>query len=293
MTRIVCFGEVLWDVFPTQKKIGGAPLNVALRLHSFQNDVTIISSVGDDENGKELLHFIEKQGVYTGNIQINKNYETSKVAVVLDEKGAASYTITHPCAWDFIEINKHLLSLVKVSDAFIFGSLVSRNKQSETTLKKLLTFSSFAVFDVNLRPPHYTIAVLTNLMKAAHFIKFNDDELLEISTSLGVTLKTIEDQVQFIASHTTTQNICVTKGSKGAVLFYEGTFFYNDGYVVKVADTVGSGDSFLATLIDALLKKVAPQKAIDTACAVGALVAKNKGANPVISEQDIEAILIE
>ena len=105
--------------------------------------------------------------------------------------------------------------------------------------------------------------------------------------------KTIEDQVQFIASHTTTQNICVTKGSKGAVLFYEGTFFYNDGYVVKVADTVGSGDSFLATLIDALLKKVAPQKAIDTACAVGALVAKNKGANPVISEQDIEAILIE
>ena len=130
-------------------------------------------------------------------------------------------------------------------------------------------------------------------MKAAHFIKFNDDELIEICTSLGVTLKTIEDQVQFIASHTTTQNICVTKGSKGAVLFYEGTFFYNDGYVVKVADTVGSGDSFLATLIDALLKKVAPQKAIDTACAVGALVAKNKGANPVISEQDIEAILIE
>jgi fructokinase len=293
MTRIVCFGEVLWDVFPTQKKIGGAPLNVALRLHSFQNDVTIISSVGDDENGKELLRFIEEQGVYTGNIQINKNYETSKVAVILDQKGAASYTITHPCAWDFIEINKRLLSLVKVSDAFIFGSLVSRNKQSETTLKKLLTLSSFAVFDVNLRPPHYTIAVLTNLMKAAHFIKFNDDELLEICTSLGVTLKTIEDQLQFIASHTTTQNICVTKGSKGAVLFYEGTFFYNDGYVVKVADTVGSGDSFLATLIDALLKKVAPQKAIDTACAVGALVAKNKGANPVISEQDIEAILIE
>ena len=293
MTKIVCFGEVLWDVFPTQKKIGGAPLNVALRLHSFQNDVTIISSVGDDENGKELLRFIEEQGVYTGNIQINKNYETSKVAVALDQKGAASYTITHPCAWDFIEINKRLLSLVKVSDAFIFGSLVSRNKQSETTLKKLLTLSSFAVFDVNLRPPHYTIAVLTNLMKAAHFIKFNDDELLEICTSLGVTLKTIEDQLQFIASHTTTQNICVTKGSKGAVLFYEGTFFYNDGYVVKVADTVGSGDSFLATLIDALLKKVAPQKAIDTACAVGALVAKNKGANPVISEQDIEAILIE
>ncbi len=257
MNKITCFGEVLWDVFPTHKKIGGAPLNVALRLHSFQNDVTIISSVGDDENGKELLRFIEEQGVYTGNIQINKNYETSKVAVALDQKGAASYTITLPCAWDFIEINKRLLSLVKVSDAFIFGSLVSRNKQSETTLKKLLTLSSFAVFDVNLRPPHYTIAVLTNLMKAAHFIKFNDDELIEICTSLGVTLKTIEDQVQFIASHTTTQNICVTKGSKGAVLFYEGTFFYNDGYVVKVADTVGSGDSFLATKA---LNKRAPSK---------------------------------
>ena len=122
MNKITCFGEVLWDVFPTHKKIGGAPLNVALRLHSFQNDVTIISSVGDDKNGKELLHFIEEQGVYTGNIQINKNYETSKVSVALDQKGAASYAITHPCAWDFIEINKRLYRWLRYQMLLFLGA---------------------------------------------------------------------------------------------------------------------------------------------------------------------------
>ena len=291
MSKIVCFGEVLWDVFPTHKKIGGAPLNVALRLHSFQNDVTIISSVGDDKNGKELLYFIEEQGVYTGNIQINKNYETSKVAVVLDQNGAASYTITHPCAWDFIELNKRLLSLVKVSDAFIFGSLVSRNKQSETTLKKLLTLSSFAVFDVNLRPPHYDLSSIQVLMNAANFIKFNDDEISEISKNLGIQGQSIEQTIVFIATNTNTASICVTLGEKGAILYYEKRFFYCNGYQVKVADTVGSGDSFLATLIDVLLKRKDAQLAIDKACAVGALVAKNRGANPKISGIEIDAIM--
>ncbi len=291
MNKVCCFGEVLWDVFPTHKKIGGAPLNVALRLYSFYNNVSIISSVGDDKNGKELLHFIEEYGVSIDHIQINKKYKTSEVSVFLDKKGAASYTINDPCAWDFIDINENLLSLVEQSDAFIFGSLIARNKQSATTLKKLLSVARFAVFDVNLRPPYYNIPVLINLMKAAHFIKFNDDELLEICTNLGATVTTIQDQVQFIATLTDTQNICVTRGSKGALFFIDELFFYNSGYKITVSDTVGSGDSFLATLIDALLKKKSPQKSIDLACAVGALVAQNEGANPLISSEEIDTIL--
>mgnify|MGYP006108352731 CR=1 FL=1 len=291
MHKITCFGEVLWDVFPTHKKIGGAPLNVALRLHSFKNAVSIISSIGDDKNGKELKNYIEQQGLSTAYIQINTTHETSKVAVKLDEKGAATYKIKKPCAWDYIFLEEQLLSLVKKSDAFIFGSLVTRNKQSEDTLKALLNAAVFSVFDVNLRPPHYQIEKLKALMKSASLIKFNDDELFEINEKLGFINKSVKENIKYISKFTNTLQICVTRGGAGAILYYNQKFYENNGYKVTVADTVGAGDSFLATLIDCLLKKENPQKAIDTACAVGALVTKNHGANPKISLEEIKKII--
>ena len=290
MTKIVCFGEVLWDVFPTHKTIGGAPLNVALRLKSFQNDISLISCLGDDTSGKELKLELEKFSI-SYYLQTDKEYKTSTVAISLDKNGSASYLIHKPCAWDNIQVNNELKSLVKNSDAFIFGSLVARSNTSRNTLITLLDISKFSVFDVNLRPPHYHMSSIQILMNAANFIKFNDDELKEISSSLGCLSASIEQTILFIANKTNTTSIAVTLGSKGAILFLKERFFYCKGYQVEVADTVGSGDSFLATLIDALLKDEDPQLAIDKACAVGALVAKNKGANPMISEVEIDAIM--
>ena len=291
MSKIVCFGEVLWDVFPKHKKIGGAPLNVALRLQSFQNEVALISCLGDDKLGNELLLELQKHRISSLYIQKIKAYKTSTVAISLDKNGSASYFINHPCAWDNIQVNDKLNSLVKSSEAFIFGSLIARSNTSRNTLLKLLTFSKLSVFDVNLRPPHYDINSIQVLMNAANFIKFNDDELKEISMSLGYQSASIEQTILFIAKKTNTTSIAVTLGSKGAILFYEERFFYCKGYQVEVADTVGSGDSFLATLIDVLLKGKDAQLAIDKACAVGALVAKNKGENPVISKVEIDAIM--
>ena len=290
MTKIVCFGEVLWDVFPTHKTIGGAPLNVALRLKSFQNDISLISCLGDDTSGKELKLELEKFSI-SYYLQTDKEYKTSTVAISLDKNGSASYLIHKPCAWDNIQVNNELKSLVKNSDAFIFGSLVARSNTSRNTLITLLDISKFSVFDVNLRSPHYQISSIQILMNAANFIKFNDDELKEISMSLGYQSASIEQTILFIAKKTNTTSIAVTLGSKGAILFFEERFFYCKGYQVEVADTVGSGDSFLATLIDVLLKGKDAQLAIDNACAVGALVAKNKGANPVISKVEIDAIM--
>jgi len=293
MHKITCFGEVLWDVFPTHKKIGGAPLNVALRLHSFKNEVSIISSIGNDKNGRELKHYIEKQGLSAVYIQKNSTYETSEVAVQLDEKGAATYIIKQPCAWDYIFLEEQLLSLVQSSDAFIFGSLISRNKQSEDTLKTLLNKAVFSVFDVNLRSPHYQIEKLETLMKSTSFIKFNDEELFEINEKLGYLNKSIEENIKYISKFTNTHQICVTRGGAGAILFYNQKFYENHGYKVTVADTVGSGDSFLATLIHCLLNKEDPQKAIDNACAIGAIVAQNHGANPKISEEEVATLMVK
>lgn len=285
--RIVCFGEVLFDVFPTHRKIGGAPLNVGLRMASLGINTQIISRIGQDEIGKELLDFVSQNGVSTDSIQVDNTFATGEVLVKLDEKGSASYTINYPVAWDKIEATPEAQNVVANADALVFGSLVCRDNTSYQSLLSLLNCAKYKIFDVNLRAPFYTKELLSDLMKKADFIKFNDDELYEISEYLGSPFHSLEQNIQFIAEKTNTKHICVTKGSHGAVLLYNNQLFYNSGYKITVADTVGAGDSFLAGLLTKLLTGVAPQNAIDFACALGALVAQNEGANPTISPEAI------
>ncbi|MEY4433137.1 MAG: hypothetical protein RLZZ44_1270 [Bacteroidota bacterium] len=286
-TKIVCFGEVLFDVFPTHRKIGGAPLNVGLRMASLGIDTQIISRIGQDEIGKELLDFVTQNGVSTDAIQIDTHLATGEVLVQLDEKGSASYTINYPVAWDKIEATSEAQNTVAKADALVFGSLVCRDNTSHQSLVRLLHSAKYKIFDVNLRAPFYTKELLLELMNEADFIKFNDDELYEISEYLGSPYHSLEQNLQFIAVKTNTQHICVTKGSHGAVLLYNSQLYYNSGYKITVADTVGAGDSFLAGLLTQLLTGVSPQKAIDFACALGALVTQQEGANPMISPETI------
>nr|WP_315206294.1 carbohydrate kinase [uncultured Flavobacterium sp.] len=292
MTKnIICFGEVLFDVFPTHKKIGGAPLNVALRLSSLGINAQIISRVGNDEIGKELLAFIKKNGVDSDTIQIDENLSTGQVIVQLNEKGSASYTINYPVAWDKIICIPEDEIMVKKADALVFGSLVCRDSVSQNSLLEIINYAKYAVFDVNLRAPFYTKEILINLMMQSDFIKFNDDELYEISAFMNSPYHSLEQNILFIAEQTNTKHICVTKGSHGAVLYYNEKMYYNSGYKIDVVDTVGSGDSFLAGLLSKLLYDENPQEAIDFACALGAIVAKNEGANPKISSKEINAFM--
>ena len=287
MANITCFGEVLWDVFPTHKKIGGAPLNVAVRLQSLENNVYIITKVGEDDNGQKIKDFIKENNVNKVTLQIDEELKTGKVKVLLDDNGCASYDIMFPRAWDQIELTESAKKIVKVSDAFVYGSLVARNEVSRNTLYELLKIAKYKIFDVNLRAPYYNIERLSYLMNEASFIKFNDDEIIEISKALNFNSTSLEENIQFIAETTSTKSICVTKGGAGAIVYYNNVFYYNEGYKVQVVDTVGAGDSFLASLINKLLKDVAPQEALDFACAVGAIVASSEGANPEIKESDI------
>ncbi|SEQ85755.1 fructokinase [Hyunsoonleella jejuensis] len=292
MTKIVCFGEVLWDVFPNgDKKIGGAPLNVALRLSAFQNEVAMVSAVGQDDNGKIILDYLEKNKVSSSFIQKKEDFNTGEVSVKLNKKGSATYDIVYPSAWDKIELTEDLKSLVTSADALVFGSLVTRDEISKNTLWSLLRLSSFKVFDVNLRPPHYSKDILIKLMEQSDFIKFNDEELYEIAGYLKSKYNALEQNLLFIAEKTNTSQICVTKGEHGAVLLINGKLYYNSGYKIKVKDTVGAGDSFLGTLLSQLLNGVNPQKAIDVACGVGALVAQSEGANPKLSKDEINAFI--
>lgn len=285
--KAVTFGEVLWDVFPTHKKIGGAPLNVALRMKSFGAESTIISKIGSDVDGKEIVSFLLEKGINTDTIQISEEYKTGVVNVMINEKGNASYDILYPSAWDKIGLNDDLKKNVSEADVFIFGSLICRDEESRSTLNALLEEAKYKVFDVNLRAPYYTTDVLIELMMKADFIKFNDEELFEISRKLDSPYNSFEQNIKFIADKTNTKHVCVTKGAFGAVLYYNEKFYYNSGYFIKVVDTVGAGDSFLASLIVRLLRGKSPQKSLNYACAIGALVAGEEGANPKILEKVI------
>ncbi|MEA3477037.1 MAG: carbohydrate kinase [Bacteroidota bacterium] len=291
MKSIICIGEVLWDILPEGKKLGGAPLNVALRAQSLGHNTSMISSIGNDGIGVELAEKILGHGGTLAHIQVTQDYATSEVLVELDKHGTASYEIRMPCAWDNITLQEQDIEAVKHSDALIYGSLVARSDVSRLTLFSLLEQASYKVFDVNLRPPHYTPERIISLMKAADFVKFNDEELNEICTHLGKDDKELEACIRFMSEQTDTNQICVTLGKDGAVLFYNHAFYYNPGYKVTVADTVGAGDSFLASIISQLLNGLNPQDAIDYACAVGSIVASKNGANPEISDAEVRAMI--
>ena len=291
MLNVVSFGEVLWDIFPTHKKIGGAPLNVALRMKSLGAETTIISRVGSDDEGSEIMTFINNHDIDSDSIQVGEDYKTGAVQVMINEKGNASYDILYPSAWDKIVETEKMDKVVTEADAFVFGSLACRDEVTRSTLNKLLEKANYKIFDVNLRAPYYTIDVLNELMLKADFIKLNDEELREISSELGSTYNSFEQNIKFIAEKTNTKHVCVTKGAFGAVLYYNNKFYYNSGYFIKVVDTVGAGDSFLASLIVRLLRGKSPQKSLNYACAIGALVAGHEGANPKISDKDISRFM--
>lgn len=285
--KAVCFGEVLFDNFPDYSKIGGAILNVSIRLKSFGMDVSIISSVGQDEKGKEIVQYLENEGIGTSGIFVQQDYLTGEVNVSLDEDGVASYNIPYPVAWDKIQMNDKYENLVKNSDVLLYGSLSCRDAITKSTLQSILKLASYKVFDVNLRAPHYSSEMLMDMMNKSNLIKFNNEELFEVADYLCCKYISMEKIIDFLAKESSTDTICVTMGAFGAVLYNKGKFYYNSGYRIKVMDTVGAGDSFLASLVYKLLNGDSPQEALNFACAVGALIAGSEGANPSLSTHEI------
>ncbi len=291
MIKTICFGEVLVDVFPDGERIGGAPLNVAARLASMGAKSEIISKVGKDQRGKKIMSFLQERGIGTAGISEDEEYPTGVVEVSLSNSGSASYEISYPSAWDNILATENVKELVGDADAFVFGSLACRNEVSRRSLFELIPYARFKVLDFNLRPPHYSEDLLAKLLRSADFVKLNDDELFEIAAVMGAPYFSLEQNLHFIANNSSASSICVTKGRHGAVILHKGKLYYNSGYKIKVRDTVGAGDSFLASLLLKYLSGEPIQHALDYACAVGALVAGEKGANPRLVPEVIKRFL--
>ncbi len=290
MHRVISFGEILWDNFKEGKKAGGAPMNVALNLHKQGIESKLISSIGSDSNGRELLEFLKKQSLPTDLIQEHPSLPTGIVEVELDEKHHATYIIKRPVAWDEIKYTATLAEEIKQADALVFGCLACRNEESHHTLLKLLPLAAFKVFDMNIRPPHFNDGLIKQLLEACDLLKINEDELIYLEHLYNLPGGETKNNLSEISRQSDTSLICVTLGEKGAMVLYEGKFFEHPGFTVKVADTVGAGDAFLATFITSFLQKPAMDDVLNNACAGGALVASKSGANPDYSPGELAAI---
>jgi fructokinase len=287
---IACFGEMLWDVLPSGHQPGGAPLNVAVHLHQFGLVSQLISRVGHDDLGAQLVAFVEGKGLSTQYVQRGETHLTGVVKANVGDCNEVVYKIVQPVAWDYIQYEPTLGALVEATEAFVFGSLAARSPTTRETLYRLLPSAPFKVFDVNLRAPHYSRDVVTYLLRQANLVKMNHHELAEIMGWFGGS-PAEETALRWLAEHFQLQAVCVTKGADGAVLWTGQQLYHSASPRVTVQDTIGSGDAFLAALLKGWLAGQAPAECLAFACAAGSLVATYQGATPAVSVPQIEALL--
>jgi fructokinase len=276
---VVAIGEILWDVFPAGKKAGGSSMNVSLHLHKQDINAIFISAIGKDQAGNELLDFLNDQHFPIDQVQLSE-LPTSTVQVELDKNHQASYTIVEPVAWDDIKLTSDMVSLVATADAFVYCSLTCRNETSRNTINFLLLSAKLKVFDINLRAPFYTVETLEILLQAADILKVNEQELVYLKENFALTGTTEEQLLKQLALKFNIKIICLTLGENGAKVLHEDYLYQHQGYPANVVDTVGAGDSFLATFIASYLKGYSFDVILDRSCRVGAFVASKSGANP-------------
>jgi fructokinase len=287
---ITCYGEILWDLFPSGAKPGGAPMNVAYHLRKLGQQPKLITRIGADKFGSDLVDIMVKADLCTDYIQTDENYSTGLVKVLANEQSDVVYDIVQPAAWDNIISNRKNIELVGHSDYFIYGSLSARSLQSRDTLFKLLHVARSKVFDINLRAPHYDQFTVKYLISQAGIFKLNIHELELVASWFG-HYRTHAERIEALHAHFKTPLIVVTMGSQGAMLYKEGKLYHHPGFAVEVADTVGSGDAFLAGLLHQLIQGASNESALAFACAMGSLIATKKGGCPDYQLTEIDSIL--
>lgn len=275
----ICYGELLWDLLPSGAKPGGAPMNVAFHLKKLGHNPAVITRVGPDERGKEIVSILRDKNITTDFVQTDPQLPTGIVHAMPNEHHEMTYDIVAPAAWDNIEWDNAFSRIFDASNYLVFGSLICRNNRSRDTLFQLIEMASNKVLDINLRPPHYNRELLTELLTKADVVKLNRDEL-DLVSRWNSDVSGDEDQVENVQDTFKIPNIIVTLGGKGAMMNIEGKFFRHPGYNIVVEDTVGSGDAFLAALLSGLIKNKPAGECLSFACAIGALVTSKKGAWP-------------
>lgn len=282
---VVGMGEALWDVLPEGKKIGGAPANFAYHVSQFGLPSCVVSAIGDDALGKEIIENFTSKGL--DQLIAEVPYPTGTVQVEIDQTGIPLYDIKENVAWDNIPYTEHLDALAKRTKAVCFGSLAQRNMVSRNTINHFLDTmpkddDSLIVFDVNLRQGFYNKEILCKSMQNCNILKINDEELITVSRMFGYPGIDLQDKCWILLGKYNLKMLILTCGINGSYVFTPGNVSFQPTPKVEVADTVGAGDSFTAAFIASILKGKSVTEAHSIAVKTSAFVCTQKGAMPIL-----------
>mmetsp|Transcript_37535 Transcript_37535/g.81712 ORF Transcript_37535/g.81712 Transcript_37535/m.81712 type:complete len:359 (-) Transcript_37535:209-1285(-) len=289
---VICIGEVLWDGLPAGLFLGGAPVNVAQHMTGLGVPTACVSCVGEDTLGEEIRRRLDTRGVDTSFLQVDSELSTGFVKVTMNGS-IPSYDIVQPSAWDAIKPDPALLASAAAAPAVIFGSLAQRDPVSRETIKAVYKAAKGKkIFDVNLRQPFIDQEAILDCMSDLYICKVNDEEIELISSWIGAP-SDMKAAGEAYAKKFNIDIVCVTRGANGAMLYIAetGEWVEHAGYGVAASDTVGAGDSFLARLVQGLLTGEDPATALAGANAVGAFVATQSGATPVIDHKFVNSLI--
>ncbi|MCC5023856.1 MAG: carbohydrate kinase [Candidatus Synoicihabitans palmerolidicus] len=282
---ILCFGEILWDFLPSGFFPGGAPFNVGYHLHQLDTEVRLISALGRDRLGNELIRQLKHWGINTDTLTVHQGLATGTVIADLSTSGDAHYEITPSVAWDQILITEACVRAASSARAVVFGSLAQRCPFNRSALERLNTVlppSAWRVFDVNLRAPHDDLDLVRDLAAHVNLLKLNATEAARLALGTDEEPPGSEEAMaRAIAADRQCPIICITAAERGAGLLMNGQWHWEAGRPVAVADTVGAGDAFLARLLSLLLRgDISPAECLASACRHGEWVASQIGATP-------------
>jgi fructokinase len=285
-TIVVGMGEALWDVLPEGKKIGGAPANFAYHVSQFGLNSRVVSAVGDDKLGMEILdNFREKK--LNAMVEIVP-YPTGTVQVELDAEGVPCYDIKEGVAWDNIPYTPALEDLAKHTKAVCFGSLAQRSVVSRDTINRFIDAmpaeDTLKIFDINLRQGFYTKEILCNSFSKCNILKINDEELVTVSRMFGYPGIDLQDKCWILLAKYNLKMLILTCGVNGSYVFTPGNVSFVETPRVEVADTVGAGDSFTAAFVSSILSGLSIGEAHKLAVEVSAYVCTQNGAMPVLPQ---------
>ncbi len=293
--KIAAFGELLWDLLPNGKVLGGAPANFIYRINSFGDNGTLLSKVGNDKAGKEAREALKNLGVSDENVQTDYEFPTGSVKVKIDNYGNADYNIITDVAYDHIEINAEMMDAFGQADCVCFGTLVQRYGISKNTLRELIHESSEVVkfLDINLRKKCYTAASIEDSLRMTNILKTNDEELLITKDLLNLKHENLKELAQETIEKYNLEIILCTLGANGAFcLTNEDVFYYDPGYQISLGDTVGSGDAFSAGFVHYYMNGYPIDEALRFGNAAGAMVATTTGATSPIAKEEILNFMI-
>jgi fructokinase len=290
---MVGLGEVLWDVLPSGKVLGGAPANFAYMTKVLGNQGIVASRIGNDALGREAFGVMQRLGLNTAYVQRDNEHETGTAAVSIDPSGQPNFTIKELAAWDFLQWTPEWEDLSRKADVICFGSLAQRSPESAVTIESFLQNApkSLRIFDVNLRQSFYDQHVLTKSLRRAHIVKLNDQELHQVSQLLNLGSGSEEALAKRLLDEYGLLMVSVTRGAVGSILVSESQTVQHAGFRVKVSDAVGAGDAFTACLAHYYLQDYSLEDLSELANRFASWVATQRGATPAINANQLQEIL--